>query len=93
MSAPGRLCQAGTVVPAGEMEMKEPPTGFRNQEPSSQEEGTAGGARGRQTDWDGGGVFVCLYLCMCVCGSFSLYLTATAKGNKRFILIHVKLKE
>lgn len=81
MSAPGRLCQAGTAVPAGEMEMKEPPTGFRNQELSSQEEDTAGGPRGRQTEWDGGGVSVCLYLSMCVCGSFSLYLTGTAIGK------------
>lgn len=73
MSAPGRLCQAGTAVPAGEMEMKEPPTGFRNQEPSSQEEDAAGGPRGRQTDWDGGGVSVCLYLCMCVWELLSLF--------------------
>lgn len=76
MSAPGRLCQAGTAVPAGEMEMKEPPTGFRNQELSSQEEDTAGGPRGRQTEWDGGGVSVCLYLsmCVCVCVGASLFI-------------------
>jgi len=61
------------------MEMKEPPTGFREQELSSQEEDTAGGARGRQTEWDGGGVSVCLYLY--VCESFSLYLTDTAIGS------------
>ncbi len=33
----------------------------------------AGGPRGRQTDWDGGGVSVCLYLCMCVWELLSLF--------------------
>lgn len=69
MSEPGRLCQAGTAVPAGKMEMKEPPTGFRNQEPSSQEEDAAGGGLVgvRRTEM---GV-VCLYVCICV-GMLSL---------------------
>ncbi len=52
------------MVPAGEMEMKEPPTGYRNQELSSQEEDAAGGLVGvRRT---GMGV-ACLYVCICVC--------------------------
>lgn len=75
MSAPGRLCQAGTAVPAGEMEMKEPPTGFRNQELSSQEEDTAGGASWA-SDGVGWGWRVCMsvFVYVCVCVGASLFI-------------------